>query len=45
VARLRNDQAAAAARALREHGDTRHFSELADDRYADERIRRVVRQT
>jgi hypothetical protein len=43
LARLRNDQAAAAARALIEHGDIRHFSELADDRHADERIRRAVR--
>jgi len=43
LARLRNDQAAAAARALREHGDIMHFSELANDRHADERIRRAVR--
>jgi hypothetical protein len=43
MARLRNDQAAAAARALREHAEIRHFSELADDRQADERIRRAVR--
>jgi Protein kinase domain len=43
LAGLRNDQAAAAARALREHGNIRHFSELADDRHTDERIRRAVR--
>jgi hypothetical protein len=43
LARLRGDQAAAAARALREHADARHFTELADDRRADERIRRAAR--
>lgn len=43
LARLRDDQAAAVARALREHGEARHFAELADDRRADERIRRAVR--
>jgi hypothetical protein len=43
LGRLRGDQAAAAARALREHGDPRHFTELADDRRADERIRRAAR--
>ena len=40
---LRGDQAAAAARAIREHGMARHFAELADDHRADERIRRAVR--
>jgi hypothetical protein len=44
LARLRGDQAAAAARALREHGDVRHFTELADDHRADERIRRAARR-
>src|ERR1019366_4053185 len=44
LARLRGDQAAAAARALREHHDAaRHFAELADDHRVDERIRRAVR--
>lgn len=44
LARLRGDQAAAAARAFREHRDAaRHFAELADNRRADERIRRAVR--
>ena len=43
LARLRGDRAAAAARAIREHGMPSHFAELADDRRADERIRRAVR--
>lgn len=43
LGRLRDDHAAAAAHALREHGDASHFRELADDRNADERIRRAVR--
>ena len=43
LGRLRDDYAAAAAQALREHGDVSHFRELADDRRADERIRRAVR--
>lgn len=43
LARLRGDQAAAASRALREHGDARHFTELADDHRADARIRRAAR--
>jgi len=44
LAQLTGDQAAAVARALREHADAaRHFAELADDRRADERIRRAVR--
>ena len=43
LAQLRGDQAAATARAIREHGVARHFAELADDRRADERIRRAVR--
>ena len=42
MARLRDDKAAAAARALREHGEVTHFAELADDRRVDERIRRAV---
>lgn len=44
LVQLRGDQAAAAARALREHPEAaRHFAKLADDRRADERIRRAVR--
>ena len=43
LAGLRNDHAAAAARALRDHGEAAHFSELAEDRSADERLRRAVR--
>jgi hypothetical protein len=43
LARLRGDQGAAAARAIREHGKASHFADLADDRRADERIRRAVR--
>ncbi len=44
LAQLRGDQAAAAARALREHREAaRHFAELADDRRTDKRIRRAVR--
>lgn len=43
LGRLRDDHAAAAAQALREYGDVSHFRELADDRNADERIRRAVR--
>lgn len=43
LAQLRGDQAAAAARALREHGDPAHFAELAGERHVDERIRRAVR--
>lgn len=42
--RLRDDEAAVVARALRDHQDAaRHFAEVADDRRADERIRRAVR--
>jgi hypothetical protein len=44
LAQLRGDQAAAAARALREHPDAaRHFAELAGNRGADERLRRAAR--
>jgi hypothetical protein len=43
LAKLRGDQAAAVARVIREHGMATHFAELADDRRADERIRRAVR--
>jgi hypothetical protein len=46
LVQLRGDQAAAAARALREHADAaRHFAELAADRRVDVRIRRAVRPT
>ena len=43
LARLRRDQAAAAARAIREHANASHFAQLADDSSTDERIRRAVR--
>jgi hypothetical protein len=41
---LRDDEAAVIARALRDRPDAaRHFAEVADNRHADERIRRAVR--
>lgn len=43
LASLRNDQAASAARALRDRGEAAHFSEFAEDRNADERLRRAAR--
>ena len=44
LARLRGDEAAVVARALRDHQDAaQHFAEVADNRHADERIRRAVR--
>jgi len=44
LARLRGDEAAVVARALRDHPDAaRHFAEIAGNRHADERIRRAVR--